>query len=106
MISVIRSMASFFDPSSESPVFVGGSSMTIIEYDSEDEDQPREVADLLGDFTLMGANLTNTFKLHNFAPKIQTPDGSWVPFEGVMAIRPVPEPQAVAHAKTVMGNGK
>lgn len=77
-----------------------------IEYDSEDEDQPREVVDVLGDFTVMGDPTNMTFKLHDFAPKIKTSDGRWVPFEGVMAIRPVPEPQAVAHAKTVMGNSK
>ncbi|KAJ6506469.1 ribonuclease H-like domain-containing protein [Mycena vulgaris] len=76
--------------------------MSGTEYDSESEDQPRKVIDVLGDFTVMD-HPSNAFKLHGFNPKVQTPDGKWIPFQGILPIRPVPEPQAVAYAKAAMG---
>ncbi|KAJ7659976.1 ribonuclease H-like domain-containing protein [Mycena rosella] len=76
----------------------------IMDYDSESEDQPRTVIDVLGNFTMLG-NSTNTFKLQDFNPQVQATDGTWITFPGVIAIRPVPKPQAVTHAKSVMGDG-
>ncbi|KAJ7075950.1 ribonuclease H-like domain-containing protein [Mycena belliarum] len=78
-----------------------------MDYDSESEDQPRTVADVAGDFRILGdSDPANAFKLQDFKlPQVQTADGRWVPFEGVLAFRPVPDPQTVIHAKSSMGNG-
>ncbi|KAJ7454511.1 ribonuclease H-like domain-containing protein [Mycena latifolia] len=76
-----------------------------MDYDSESEDQPRTVIDVLGNFTILGDSTNNTFKLQDFNPQVQARDGTWITFPGVIAIRPVPEPQAVTHAKSVMGDG-
>ncbi|KAJ7192295.1 ribonuclease H-like domain-containing protein [Mycena pura] len=75
-------------------------------YDSESEDQPRKVIDVQGNFTVLNSTYTETFKLQDFNPRVQAPDGTWIPFPGVIALRPVPEPQAVAHAESVMGHGE
>ncbi|KAJ7276875.1 ribonuclease H-like domain-containing protein [Mycena rebaudengoi] len=77
-----------------------------MDYDSESEDQPRTVIDVLGNFTMLGVSTNTTFKLQDLQNlKVQAGDGTWIPFPGVMAVRPVPEPQAVTHAKSVMGDG-
>ncbi|KAJ7276927.1 ribonuclease H-like domain-containing protein [Mycena rebaudengoi] len=76
-----------------------------MDYDSESEDQPRTVIDMLGDFTMLNDSTNTTFKLQGFNPQVQAADGTWIPFPGVIAVRPVPEPQAVTHSKSVMGDG-
>jgi ribonuclease HI len=76
-----------------------------VSYDSELEDNPREVLDIQqGDFTLDGADPPFTFKIHEFNPQVELADGSTVPFRGVLTVRPVPSPAAVIRAKQVMGN--
>jgi hypothetical protein len=77
-----------------------------MDYDSESEDQPRTVIDMLGDFTMLNDSTNTTFKLQGFNPQVQAADGTWIPFPGVIAVRPVPELQAVTHSKSVMGDGK
>ncbi|KAJ7085214.1 ribonuclease H-like domain-containing protein [Mycena belliarum] len=78
-----------------------------MDYDSESEDQPRMITDVMGDFTFLGQSDTaKTFKLQDQtrAP-VQTADGGWTPVQAILAVRPVPDPQTVIYAKSAMGNG-
>ncbi|KAJ7612724.1 ribonuclease H-like domain-containing protein [Roridomyces roridus] len=75
-------------------------------YDSESEDQPREVLDVDGDFVVKDSDLAGSFKLRDFKPMVQDRDGKMIPFSGVISLRPVPDPQTVSHAQSVMGNGE
>ncbi|KAI1085321.1 ribonuclease H-like protein [Whalleya microplaca] len=73
--------------------------------ESEDEDQPRDVLDIDGDFTFKDAGPNIRFKLRGFNPQVEDSEGRMVPFPGVLAIRLVPKPADVAHAKAAMGQG-
>lgn len=73
--------------------------------ESEAEDQPRIVLDVHRDFTLTGANPPTVFKLHEFDPQVEGPNGELIPYQGVLAVRPVPIPADVARAKAAMGQG-
>jgi len=73
--------------------------------DSESEDNPRRVLDTDGDFTLLGADPSFTFKLHNFRPMVEDGNGNMVPLRGVIAPRPVPSPAVVQRVRAAMGSG-
>lgn len=70
-------------------------------YDSESEDQPRTVLSVLGDFTIVDCEPQMVLKLHELA-ELQRQLGAG----GVLAVRPVPDPQSVARAKRNMGSGE
>ncbi|KAJ7155804.1 ribonuclease H-like domain-containing protein [Mycena filopes] len=72
--------------------------------ESENEDHPRLVADPLAEYT-MKDDPSAPFKLQNFNPMVETLDGEMIPFPGVLAVRPIPAAEAVAHAKSSMGDG-
>lgn len=71
-------------------------------YDSESEDQPRTVLSILGDFTIVNSEPRMVLKLDKLAEVASQVVGPG----GVMAVRPVPDPQSVAHAKRIMGSGE
>ncbi|KAK0611339.1 hypothetical protein B0T14DRAFT_500464 [Immersiella caudata] len=62
---------------------------------SEDEDNPRRVLDVTGDFTQGNADPPVTFNLRNRPSTIP-----------VAAIRPVPDPELVRRVEAAMGNGE
>jgi ribonuclease HI len=71
-------------------------------YDSENEDQPREVLDLTRDFTLKDSSIR--FKLWEFNPTL--PDGTPFPPGSVLfSLHPVPDAATVSLVKAAMGNG-
>ncbi|KAJ6520540.1 hypothetical protein C8R45DRAFT_1066868 [Mycena sanguinolenta] len=93
-----------------SPVLLMKSSQVSVmppptDHDSEAEDTPRKLLDANGDFQLLDQKDLGIFKLHEFKPMIRTRDGSFVPFPGVMPVRPVPRPAALQNAREAMGNG-
>ncbi len=73
--------------------------------DSESEDNPRRVLDTDGDFTLLSAGRSFTFKLHNFNPMVEDKNGNMRPCSVVPSIRPVPSLANVQRARVAMGNG-
>jgi len=73
--------------------------------DSESEDNPRRVLDTDGDFTLLGADPSFTFKLHDFHPMVEDENGNLTPLPGVFSPRPVPSPALVQSIRVAMGNG-
>ncbi|KAJ7677930.1 ribonuclease H-like domain-containing protein [Mycena polygramma] len=76
------------------------------DHDSENEDRPRDVLNLLGEFITIADDKSSTpFKLQDLREaKLQCPDDTWVS-GGPFRVRPVPEPSAVARAEAAMGNG-
>jgi ribonuclease HI len=73
--------------------------------DSESEDNPRRILNTAGDFTVLGADRSFTFKLHEFHPMVEDENGNLTPFAGVLSTRPVPPAAIVQSVRVAMGNG-
>ncbi|CAH0053559.1 unnamed protein product [Clonostachys solani] len=70
------------------------------QHDSDEDDQPRMILDRRGDFTIINSEPQTRFKIGELAALGAQMAG------GVLAVRPIPNPQSVAHAKDAMGNGE
>lgn len=73
--------------------------------DSEDEDQPRTILNVHGDFTYLGRHPPESIDLSPFHLHVVLPDGQPKPSQDLHVSHPVTKPADVARAAAAMGHG-